>query len=204
MTGMDLIKPSPIEQHLNLGTVTAELADDGYEEEKAKWLAGGTVKDHAVVAALTADEGNRKLIDLHTVITRAGVVTKGGILPRLAIAPAFSDQTRMRIRIDGELDYRVGHFPRQWRYKMDFDRVWSGDTEVYERVASVPRMPPDMRALATPSHLILWEANWRKNASKAAAAPVVQDPALLEHVSGSLYIVRGTWELTALEAAALK
>lgn len=214
MTGTDLIRPSKLNTYLSLGVVSPDLAEDDYDKERERWKKGGTVKDQAVVHALTAHEGNRQLVDLHAVIVKGGRQkdpSLSSFLPSLAVAPVTATAVNMKISHDGELVYWTGlgkarRFAR-WAMRMDAQRTWAvgkyEDPSSYTRVATIPPLPPDVRGIAHKKHLILWEATWRRSAKKAAAAPASVDPALLEHISGTLYIVRATWELSSLEAAAL-
>lgn len=212
MPGTDIIKASDarLYEHIQRGLVSQDADVDTLDEDKEKWKKGGTAKDHAVVRALEAHEHDRKLIDLHTVIRGAGRSYLDGQndtrLPQIAVAPTHLESVSMRIYRDGDLRYWAGRFPNTWKLRLDFGKTWTdGNIDSFQRVAAVPPMPPDIRELVTgKGYLIMWEAFWRKNVRKAAGAPVLTDPALLEHISGSLYIVRAVWELTSLEAAALR
>ena len=64
--------------------------------------------------------------------------------------------------------------------------------------AIVPNIPPRLRpGRGLQLYTLLWEATW-------AVDPVPPgDPALLRKLGGDLYIVLGTWDLTALEQAVL-
>ena len=75
-----------------------------------------------------------------------------------------------------------------------FEKARSGPTVR----AIVPNVPPRLRPKrGLQLYTLLWEATW-------AVDPVPPgDPALLRKLGGDLYIVLGTWDLTALEQAVL-
>ena len=69
--------------------------------------------------------------------------------------------------------------------------VWTGK-------AVIPIVPPEFKHLirySPQNYHILWEADWED-------VPI--DPALLKHCGGNLYEVLATWDLTAVERAALR
>jgi len=63
--------------------------------------------------------------------------------------------------------------------------------------AMVPIIPPPIRPPASNLHQfhVLWEAAWQR--------AVPRDPALLRRVTGSIYAVLATWDLTPLEQTIL-
>lgn len=76
--------------------------------------------------------------------------------------------------------------------------------------AVVPTMPPDVRqkfpqALKDRSGhwMILWEPSWEVVSTRRPRPPRSWDPALLEQVEGSVYVVRAVWDLSPVEIAAL-
>lgn len=78
------------------------------------------------------------------------------------------------------------------------------------RRAVVPTMPPEIRrdfpeALKDRSgkFMLLWEPSWQAVSTRRPRPPRTWDPALLEQVEGSIYLVRAVWDLTPVETAAL-
>jgi hypothetical protein len=65
-------------------------------------------------------------------------------------------------------------------------------------VAHTPAIPPEHRPApsALKDHHVLWEAVWEP------APP--DDPFLLRHLAGSLYVVLAQWDLTPLEQAVMR
>ncbi len=205
--GTDLVRATPIMRHVQNGEITPELNPETILEEKARWASGGTEADQRVVTALTAIEEGRALIDLNVVLNKGGTSQNTGYdskLPALAVAPAFAKEVSIRVWHDGEMRLRaktrVGR--RGWQLTRQGSAVWARSTAIsYSAVATVPTMPPEVRSVAKKDHLVLWEATWRKLGTQEQRPPI--DPALLEHVSGDLYVVLAAWELSPLEVAAL-
>lgn len=129
-----------------------------------------------------------------------------------AIAPAAYAGTaairRHRDTGDGEVYYFIGGKARNGRiirpkWSMHFEpgviMGYSGASSW--RTSSpvqVPPIPAQHRPENLENHYIVWEQNW----GEKILAP--KDPALLEHVVGDVYMVHAVWDLTELEAAALR
>jgi hypothetical protein len=71
-------------------------------------------------------------------------------------------------------------------------------------------MPPEIREqfpdAATDRSgrwMLLWEPSWDLVSRREPRPPRSFDPALLEQVQGSIYVVRAVWDLTDVEIAAL-
>lgn len=200
-----LMKNNEIMRIIDQSALELELCEEDVEKEKARWAAGGTPQDLAVVKAIDAVHTGHKLVDIQTVISRGGLSAKytTSKMPALAIAPPFAREVSMRVWHDGEMVLRAGRFPSQWKTHLQsgytFDR--SGDAVSYTAVATIPTMPPEIRSVAKKDHILLWEPEWRKQNAQVQRPP--RDPALLERLSGNLYVVLATWDLSELEAAAL-
>lgn len=200
-----LIKNNAIMQVIDECKIEADLCEEDFESEKERWASGGTAADMAVVAALTAVQDGHTLVDLGTVIARGGKSPSytNSKMPSLTLAPAFAKEVSMRVWHDGEMTLKAGRGRHSWKLEIQsgytFDR--KNDAISYNGVATVPGMPPEIRKIAKPDHLLLWEPEWRKVGSQIQRPP--RDPALLEQLSGNLYVVLATWDLTPLEAAAL-
>jgi hypothetical protein len=156
-------------------------------------------EDEALTAAYRELAKGNTLINLPQSMSTAGCDPEG--LPRLAIARADAAQVWFdrhsehvtfwwgqevhRIRKANKIELPVRNLPGL----MDWSR--------FRRVKSaVPIIPASLRpADALARYHILFEAEWRE------VPPV--DPILLKHISGPLYAVLATWELTSVEQAVL-
>lgn len=146
-----------------------------------------TAQDRAIMAGYRAIAKGRAIVNPREAILKAGFDSL--CRPRLAIAPAnFRWQ---RWWSNGE----QGHFTEKpsWTFRFP-DGVRSSDPRNY--TAQVPLIPPAIRPGNTQlrHYWILWEADWKE-------AP--RDPMLLKRLSGDLYVVLATWDLTDLERAAM-
>lgn len=205
----ELIKSSEIMKFVHNGVIESDTAVEDLHVEREKWEAGGTAADQRVATAYAALEEGRQLVDIHTVIVRGGTSKGDAHLPALAIAPAFSNQVRVRAWHDGHVEYLVNtpfrRLLRPWRMDVATTQFWNRSDEIWRQaMATPPVMPPKIRDQAKKEHLVLWEATWQKTTTRVPRPPMHLDPALLEHVSGALYFVVDTWDLTELEAAALR
>ena len=64
--------------------------------------------------------------------------------------------------------------------------------------ALLPMIPPEVRPKGQlRDYFILWEVDHWSKEPKTRIAPV--DPILLKHLTGPLYVVMGTWDLTEVE-----
>lgn len=206
MTGTELVRAG---EHINesaaayeaamRGRVESDLAVEDYATEREKW-EGGNAADRRVAAAYQALEEGRNLISLSKAIISGGF--DGEYRPRLAIAPCgvstiyvetWKDSSRVQFRTTRQRALI------RWRMELDFGGAhYRGLTTQ----ALLPQMPPAVREIASRRDLLLWEAEWRRTNFKRAPRP--RDPALLEQVAGDLYVVKASWELSELEAAALR
>ncbi len=140
--------------------------------------------------------------------------------PKLGIAPA--DAERVWLRLDGRRS--IWRFTREYAGNEGQTRTISKDGKHVqitweqplhgtgmrdealppEWVACVPFVPPAHRPrLRRLSGLhLLWEANWSAEIDRQPTPP--EDPALLKHIGGDLFIVLDTWDLTDLEMAVLR
>lgn len=195
-----LVKPNAILDVIKEVEILPELALDDYSKERARWAAGDTAGDRAVIAALNAAEEGRTLVDISEVIARGGASSKYSVVkvPALTLAPPFAKEVTMRIWHDGEMVLRAGRWKLRLEAGFTFDRK---EAISHTGKATVPGMPPEIRKVARKDHLMLWEPEWRKVNSQIPKPP--RDPALLERLNGNLYVVVATWDLSPLEAAAL-
>lgn len=209
-TGGELVPVAAIQKFIDLGTVMTDLDREKLPAQRARWENGETPGDRSVAAAYRAVEDGRQLVDLHEVIVRGGVCTMNQQLPALAVAPAFAEQVNVRVIYDGQVMYRVysrgiRRLARPWQFEVATQVRWDRKTAISHTAVSIPpAMPPDVREVAEPDNVVMWEATWQKIHTKVPRPPIHLDPALLEHVTGSLWVVKKTWDLTPLEAAALR
>jgi hypothetical protein len=141
----------------------------------------------------------KSVIDLHAVLKAAG--TDDRARPKLAIARA---------------DWEWSYFGRHWIAR-NWVMVFSADSSPYEHYtrrrvtvsndcfpvshdvrckAQVPMVPPMYKPRGSlGNYHILFEADWED-------VPV--DPILLRHLSGALYAVLATWNLSPLERAVMR
>lgn len=200
----DLIRHNEILKTVKAHALTHDLCQEDVEKEKARWAAGGTKGDLAVVAAIEAVNEGRVLVDLSTVIAAGGISQKHHLskLPGLTFAPPWALEVSMRVRHDGDMTLRTRRGLKSWRHDLTSGYTFPHSEAIsYSAVATVPRMPPEIRAVAHKDHVVLWEPDWRKAHTKVQRPPL--DPALLERLDGNLYMVVATWDLSPLEAAAL-
>lgn len=163
---------------------------------------GKSAVDRAVARAATAqDELEHFVIDL----ARVGALMRD----RFAIAPAYCTGRRAyrcRDIEDGEVYYYVGAKHRKFaHWSMHFEpgvvMGYSGHGgRAAWRTASaiVPPIPAEHRPATTRGKFIVWEQEWTEKIL------LPRDPALIEHVVGDVYVVRAVWDITPLEAAALR
>lgn len=205
----ELVKAAPIMKYVDNGRIDSDVAVEDLATERERWEKGGTAADKRVAAAYAALEDGRQLVDLHQVIARGGQAN-GGRLPALAVAPALATQVNCRARHSGQVTYRVykngiWRLMRPWRLDIISNNTWDRSDEIWQDgTSTMPPMPPELRDKVRKEHLVLWEATWRDVHSRVERPPIHLDPALLEQVSGGLYRVVDTWDLTPLEAAALR
>jgi hypothetical protein len=168
--------------------------------------------DLAAVIGFKALADGKRVINVHTALSHAGLRTDGSQegLPRLAIARADSVAVTYR-KEGGDVDPRYsfaaefeGGFYKKNNVRLEFrDLVWNATLTAKRFVgrwsyrAITPTIPPAVRPRY--AHLskmfILWEADWERS-------PV--DPFLLRHLAGDLYSIEAQWDLTDLERGLLE
>ncbi len=155
--------------------------------------------------ALTAYEelaAGRTLINIDEVFATADLNEDG--FPNIAIGRAD--------RIEVRADRRKGETNCEFSTSSDGLaggwRRWPGmtiDCELSEpsdsythRFALLPMVPPEVRPKGQlKEYHILWEVNHWSKRSQSRIAPY--DPILLKYLTGPLYVVMGTWNLTEVE-----
>ena len=146
------------------------------------------------------------LLDLGEVMKRAGLDAHQR--PRLAIARATGKHVYCRVAIDGRAQFCIRHdwyrssryccvalpqgtFSAQSQTHEKWERTWHQEAK-----ALLPLIPAALRPKASlENYHILWEAEWET---------VPRDPLLLRHLSGMLYTVVASWDLTPIEQAVLR
>lgn len=164
--------------------------------------------DLAAVRGFEAMAEGRKVINVHTALSHAGLDNEG--LPRLAIARADAPRVSYRWEASDSVARFTASFPR-WSGKrkatdLSFTKLsWNpnvakmsfGAPPYRTYLAIVPTIPPQHRPPSYQLHKfhILWEADWHR-------APA--DPFLLLHLQGDLYTIEAHWDLTDLERGLLE
>lgn len=192
---------------------TIEMTRDEAELHLLEWAdAHGTLEDDAIA------EGYKQLAKGHRLIALSETIRAGGEdelhRPRLAVAPTKADVIYLNRRRDGSVRFTTSDMPRPTTRRVsdrsvavsvvlppieysDFEKLHRWDGACYYQ-AMVPVVPPRFRSAGWKSSHVLFEAEWAKH---TPPAPV--DPALIRHLMGDLWIVRGVWDLTDLERAVL-
>lgn len=193
----DLVKPVAALRFAQAGLVTMEIEPEVALKEARKW-EGGTPAEARVSEAYRAVAEGRQLIDLEKSLQSAGADSTRR--PKLAICQAGMRRVKLETWYSSGRVRFYGRFG--WSYETEMANVKGfSDDKGAKAEANAPTMPPAIRRIANDDDLLLWEAQWRKNVIKRQ---IVIDPALLERVTGNLYVVKAAWELTELEAAALR
>lgn len=207
---------------MNLSTI--ELTREEAEAALTEW--GEEIKarkcspeDEAIAVGYAAIAKGKRLISLSDTLRAGGEDELHR--PRLGVAPAMAQTiylvrtrrgsvafsvsdatwamnrwdwdatvTATRVALRGLLDELPHEVQQDWRATRDLEGFgWR---------AMVPVVPPRFRRRGWKSCHVLFEAEWAKH---TPPAPV--DPALIQHLRGDLWIVRGVWDLTPLERAVL-
>jgi hypothetical protein len=170
-----------------------------HEYRRAVW-AQHREDDVALMRGYKALAKGQQVLDLENVMRTAGLDEQGR--PRLAICRADSLHCWFEhSRYISREGYRTV-FASKERHARAGDRVVFAQ-DFFGRAltnrtfrAIVPSIPPRFRPkIALSNFHILWEAEWQT---------VPRDPILLRHLSGCLYAVLASWDLTELEMAVLK
>lgn len=198
---------------MNLSTIemTREEAEAALEE----W--GAAVKSQKCTAEDEAiAEGYKALARGHKLIALRDTIAAGGEdelnRPHLAVAPAVATTVYLRRTRAGSVGFSVSDRARadawDWDLPVAPGRIlmrsvlpemgWNWDLERFGWKAMVPVVPPRFRTRGWKSCHVLFEAEWAKH---TPPAPI--DPALIRHLRGDLWLVRGLWDLTPLERAVL-
>lgn len=201
---------------MNLSTIemtreeaAAALAEWGEATKAAKCAP----EDEAIAAGYRALATGRKLIALTPTIAAGG--QDEGYKPRLAVAPVTAETIYLTREDSGTVRFTISDRPGNAMADVSANRVvvrqglpalptmtWHdrNDLRLQNRQwkAMVPVVPPRFRARGWRSCHVLFEAEWARH---TPPAPI--DPALIQHLRGDLWIVRGVWDLTPLERAVL-
>lgn len=196
---------------MNLSTIdmTREEAEAAYEEWAA--AAKGSAEDAAIAAGYDELRKGRRLISLSQTIAAGGEDDLGR--PRLAVAPTSAGVIYLVRTRNGSVGFSTSDRarPDNWDWTQPVsstgrvlvrgalaERAVDWDLRYFGYKAMVPVVPPRFRWRGVRSAHVLFEAEWAKH---NPPAPV--DPALIRHLRGDLWVVRGVWDLTDLERAVL-
>lgn len=203
---------------MNLTTI--ELTREEAESALAEWgeavkAAKCTEEDAAIAAGYEALAKGHKLLVLRDTIVAGGLDELHR--PRLAVAPTTANLVYLTHQRSGSVGFTTNDRSRthlwDWDQEVAHDRVvlrgvfaerthlgWDEERGLtgFGWKAMVPVVPPRFRHRGWRSCHVLFEAEWAKH---TPPAPI--DPALIRHLRGDLWIVRGVWDLTPLERAVL-
>jgi hypothetical protein len=200
-------------QTLNMPVADAREAFYEYRTAvRSSKTARANSEDAEIMRCYKALADGREVLDINKAFEIAGFDDSGR--PRLAIARA--DEVNIELYYVRDYDL-PGGAPRVWemgpRQFMGFrrrsnaaieGRVFrvpapiASDVEFPNRVFGtiVPNVPPRFRPSSSLlNYHLLWEPVWERKPPN--------DPALLKRLSGSLYAVLATWDLTPIEQAVL-
>lgn len=172
------------------------------EAERYKAIQSPSAQEKAVMAAHQALAQDRVLVDVAQTLSGH---TPPGDWPNITVAHLQDTFVWCRRHRNGQYELRNGRRGGHIFYEYFGGMPHRVDHEWYQRRADVPQLPPELQRTVDRKRtdmLLLWEPEWRNEEHAPVPRPVL-DPALLEHVSGSLYAVVAIWELSAIEAAAL-
>jgi hypothetical protein len=195
---------------MNVMTITMapQKAREKLQAYKAALARYANEEYEAAAQGYEALAAGHALLDLDEIFRAAPQDALGR--PRLAIARA--DRPRVRFGLqDGQhtvgiFDSATNRMPRTYvgslvvRVPYVDDPVKKADIWKTVGHALVPLTPPDVYAgRALGERYVLWEVEqW---AERPVTSKPDRDPYLLKHLAGSLYVVEGAWDLTALERA---
>lgn len=192
---------------------TAITMDPEAAKARADELAAGrdhlTEEEHQFLAGYLALAQGRQIVNLVDVVSAGGCFEGDDLatasLPRLAVARSYDHWVTVRRAHNGEVGFMKGG----WQVELPRDtlrRLTSSEYATYGyRRAMVPPVPFGIRMRLgrrggggwRPCLTLFEVGSWE---------PVPRppgDPALLRYLSGHLYTVEATWDLTELERAVL-
>jgi hypothetical protein len=193
---------------MNVPTLTmpVEEAKVAYREYRKHLGPNPDRRDTAVLMGYRDLAKGRGILDLHEAFRKTGIDEAGR--PRLVIGRADWAHAHFRRMGSDEVQFTAdGNWPRR-QAPSPFTAVvlpvgvlptlpWNRTPcPVSHARAMTPLIPPRLRPEGELSRYhILWEAVWEN------MPPV--DPLLLRHLTGRLYAVLATWDLTSLERLVL-
>lgn len=199
---------------MNLQPMTMEqdAAEAAFREYRAAFMADRNRVDGELMRGYKALKQGKQLIRLTETIRAGGVDEQGR--PRLTIARADETFSRFERQRDGSLILTTGprwgiQFVRSADRRFAFPAGTTPNTipddglpfdDGSRWIADMPIIPPRLRPPhALTGYHILWEAEWRRDTTRAP-----RDPALLKRIGGDLFAVLAVWDLTDLERAVLE
>lgn len=207
-TGWGLEDPEvePVESPGNSLVLAGDFGK-AIEFGRLEGVAKSYANESVDIAASVAAEETNLVVDITKVAGKMG--------HKFAIAPAqyeLQQVTRHRDCGDGEVLFTIGGRSKnpgqikmeKWKIRFEPGVVvgrgeYPNRTEGWVSSKSiVPPVPNEHRPENLDGHFIIWEQNWQEKLI------VPKDPALLEHIVGDVYRVAAVWDITPLEAAALR
>lgn len=191
------------------------------EAEKVRLGALNAPAKHerATMAALDGLDSGEMVIDLYETLRRHRTYTGNSEYPiPLAVARPRDRTVWVDVWPQSNIVDYYARYPRSIFgktisrpvYSVRFDDQVVRGKRYQSSHAAVPDLPSEIaeRFPAVKSRkgkfLLLWEASWAAWDEHFPRPPRPRDPALLEHVTGSLFKVRAVWDLTLVELAALQ
>lgn len=173
------------------------------EAERYKAIQNPSAQEKAVMAAHDALSQDRVLVDVAQTIKAH---TSAGDWPKITVGHLTDKFVWCRHFRNGQYELRNGRRGGHVFHEYHGDTPYSHMEHAWlQRRADVPKLPPELERTVDKSRsdlVLLWEPEWVAEEHAPIPRPVL-DPALLEHVSGSLYAVVAVWDLSPIEAAAL-
>lgn len=168
----------------------------------------------AVKTAIELEKNDVKVVDLVQSVRkswndqRAGYLSSTVVWPKVAVASVLFTGQAIRI-----WSFRNGvvRFGRPgFRNRKRTIELPPGTDPTPSRTRTTawaetfaPAIPPHVRPLVQPHHMMYWEVEEWKGPEKERPPRPPFDPVLLERIDGYLYKVVAEWDLTDLEAKAI-
>jgi len=193
---------------MNIQTITMDKtkAREAFLHYRSSVRARFTKEDHALMVGYRALAKGKILLDLADVMKQAGC--NHLYQPKLAICRADATHVWFRRERGGAGTFQMDSGWISGRATMRYVRLlpstFPWDDVSYNTnpncdliKAQVPCVPPQFRPKSDLSNYhVLWEAEWTPEPPS--------DPILLRRLSGMLFAVMASWDLTAVERAVLR
>lgn len=185
---------------MNVPTIEMDQdeAQEAFEAYREQVKARHSAEDEQIMRGYKALAEGKSLLNLYDVMKSVGVDEKQR--PKLAICRSDARWCFYRT-VSSVPSFAKDSEDPLWRSRVAKDRLVKLPIGTFPILANairalVPTIPPALRPKRNlAGYFTLWEAEWEP------VPPV--DPMLLKHISGPLYAVLATWDLTPLEQTVL-